>query len=90
MIKDFSFSIICKDSTFKICQSEDYSKLLIIFKKITFLFIDYDLNIFWWRQPLGYSDVTCSLPAKNKLWHHPILMVHDVIDINLNYDIILS
>ena len=52
--------------------------------------MDYDLNIFWWRQPLGYSDVTCSLPAKNKLWHHPILMVHDVIDINLNYDIILS
>ena len=23
---------------------------------------------------LGYSDVTCSLPSKNKLWHYPILM----------------
>ena len=32
MIKDFSVSIICKDSTFKISQSEDYSKLLIISK----------------------------------------------------------
>ena len=21
--------------------------------------------------PLGYSDVTCSLPTENKLWHHP-------------------
>ena len=29
---------------------------------------------FWWSQPLGYSDVTCSLPTQNKLWHHPILM----------------
>ena len=45
MIKDFSVSIICNDSTFKNCQSEDYSKLLII-SKITCLFIDYDLNIF--------------------------------------------
>ena len=45
MIKDFSVSIICKDSTFKICQSEDYSKQLI-YQKITLLFIDYDLNIF--------------------------------------------
>ena len=26
MIKDFSVSINCKDGTFKICQSEDYSK----------------------------------------------------------------
>ena len=71
MIKDFSFSIICKDNTFKICQllfwthnifyniqSEDYSKQYLIrrllqiasYIKITFLFIDYDLNIFWWRQ----------------------------------------
>ena len=43
MIKDFSFSIICKDNTFKICQvlfwthnifyniqSEDYSKQYLI------------------------------------------------------------
>ena len=39
-----------------------------------FYFIDYDLNIFWWRQPQGYSDVTQSLPTENKLRHHPILM----------------
>ena len=26
MIKDFSVSIICKDSRFKICQSEDYTR----------------------------------------------------------------
>ena len=45
MIKDFLVSIICKDITFKICQSEDYSKQLII-SKMTFLFIDYDLNSF--------------------------------------------
>ena len=71
MIKDFAFSIICNDDTFKIClllfwthdsfyniQSEDYSKQYLIrrlyqiasYIKITFLFIDYDLNIFWWRQ----------------------------------------
>ena len=74
MIKDFSISIICKDSTFEICQSEDYSKLLIIPKIHFSIFKDNDLNIFWWRQSLGYSDVTCSLPAKNKLSHHPILM----------------
>ena len=36
--------------------------------------IDYDLNIFWRRQPLGYSDVTCSMLTENKLWHHPFLM----------------
>ena len=66
MIKDFSFSIICKDSTFKICQSEDYSKLLII-SKINFLFKDYDPKIFLMTSTLGNSDVTFSLPATNKL-----------------------
>ena len=34
---------------------------------ITFLFIDYDLKIFLMTLTLGNSDVTCSLPAKNKL-----------------------
>ena len=29
---------------------------------------------FWWRQRLGYSDVTCSLSTENKLWHHPIFV----------------
>ena len=46
MIKDFSISIICKDSTFEICQSEDYSKLLIIPKIHFSIFKDNDLNIF--------------------------------------------
>ena len=35
--------------------------------KITFLFKDYDLNIFLTTSTLGNSDVTCSLPATNKL-----------------------
>ena len=29
---------------------------------------------FWWRRPLGYSDVTYSLPTEKNLWDLPILM----------------
>ena len=32
---------------------------------------------FWWRQPLGYPDVTCSLPTESKLWYHP----YDIISL---------
>ena len=47
--------------------------------------MDYDLNIFWWRQALGYSDIIYSLPTENKLWHHPILMtcMSDVNGVNV-------
>ena len=38
MIKDFSVSVMCKDSTFKISQSEDYSKLVNI-KSLFYLYI---------------------------------------------------
>ena len=34
--------------------------------------MDYDLKIFWWGQPIEYSDVT--LQTENKLWQHPILL----------------
>ena len=39
---------------------------------------------FWWSQPLGYSDVTCSLPTQNKLWHQSYLNeMHGVICVSV-------
>ena len=45
MIKDFSVSIICKDSTFKFADQKTIANSWL-YQKIAFLFIYYDLNIF--------------------------------------------
>ena len=62
MIKDFSVSMICKDCTSTICW---------LYQKNYFLFIDYDLNIFWRRQL--YEILTSLAPCQLQINYDIIL-----------------
>ena len=49
------------------------------------------ISTFLMTSTLGNSDVTCSLPAKNKpLTSSYLNEMHEITDVKLNYDIIRS